>query len=323
MTATTQTGAGLDVGVRIAAGALAVAATVRAFGPGGSPHFVAIQTAAPYVLAPAFIVAAVGALRGLRVVTAVALVVMALHVVWTSDDLAVGRPADVEGALGELRIVTSNVLFANDEIEELGRELAATDADVIALQELTPAHWEALEGSGVFDGYSERIVDPRRRARGSAILSRLPLRDGEVIDVGGWPMTSGVLTVGNERVRLVNVHTAAPTAARNIDRWRAQLDQLADVDRFDEDHVIYAGDFNATFQHEPLRGLLDAGMEDAFAAAGRGMGATWPSGERYPPLFRIDHVFTSDAIRVTGVGTGAGTGSDHRPVVADLAIVGP
>ena len=33
----------------------------------------------------------------------------------------------------------------------------------------------------------------------------------------------------------------------------------------------------------------------------------------------IDHVLTSEGLTVTGLRTGRGAGSDHRPLVADVA----
>jgi endonuclease/exonuclease/phosphatase family metal-dependent hydrolase len=47
---------------------------------------------------------------------------------------------------------------------------------------------------------------------------------------------------------------------------------------------------------------------------------TWPRGKLLPPLVRPDHVLVSPEIAVTGYRLGDGRGSDHRPVVVDLAI---
>lgn len=49
---------------------------------------------------------------------------------------------------------------------------------------------------------------------------------------------------------------------------------------------------------------------------------TWPRDRGVlPALVRIDHVLTSDQVVVTRITAGAGAGSDHRPLIADVALV--
>jgi endonuclease/exonuclease/phosphatase (EEP) superfamily protein YafD len=49
---------------------------------------------------------------------------------------------------------------------------------------------------------------------------------------------------------------------------------------------------------------------------------TWPRDRRLvPPLARIDHVLTRGPIVVTHIGTGDGRGSDHHPLVAEVALL--
>jgi endonuclease/exonuclease/phosphatase (EEP) superfamily protein YafD len=40
----------------------------------------------------------------------------------------------------------------------------------------------------------------------------------------------------------------------------------------------------------------------------------------FPPMLRIDHVLVGEGVSVLGQRTGTGRGSDHRPLVTDLAI---
>ncbi|HEV3402239.1 MAG TPA: hypothetical protein VG078_10505, partial [Acidimicrobiales bacterium] len=75
--------------------------------------------------------------------------------------------------------------------------------------------------------------------------------------------------------------------------------------------------------HRGFCRLLDAGLHDAHAERRRWFVATWPIDMRpLPPLSHIDHVLVSDQVAVLDVWEGVGRGSDHRPVVADLAVVG-
>jgi endonuclease/exonuclease/phosphatase (EEP) superfamily protein YafD len=59
--------------------------------------------------------------------------------------------------------------------------------------------------------------------------------------------------------------------------------------------------------------------DDAWETGGRGFGFTWPNGMFQLPPIRLDHVFVSRDFGVLGARVGTGAGSDHRPVVADVA----
>jgi endonuclease/exonuclease/phosphatase family metal-dependent hydrolase len=96
------------------------------------------------------------------------------------------------------------------------------------------------------------------------------------------------------------------------------------------------GDFNST----PLNGahsILRRGLLDVWRDAGRGLGHTVPGpawsnarGDGLPrplrrfiphSLLRIDHVFVTDHWRAVYARVSSRHGgSDHRPVVADLAL---
>jgi len=59
------------------------------------------------------------------------------------------------------------------------------------------------------------------------------------------------------------------------------------------------------------------------SAQGRPYQMTWPRNRRIvPPLARIDHVLTTRGLAVTRIAAGVGRGSDHRPLIADVAVVG-
>ena len=47
---------------------------------------------------------------------------------------------------------------------------------------------------------------------------------------------------------------------------------------------------------------------------------TWPNGALVPPFVRIDHVLTGTHLAVTQITTGPGSGSDHRYLLATIAI---
>ena len=81
--------------------------------------------------------------------------------------------------------------------------------------------------------------------------------------------------------------------------------------------LIVTGDFNSTPYNWAYHHLA-RGMHDAFTAAGRGLGYTYPAGG---PLVRIDYVLASNHWEVVEAWVpDATTLSDHRPVLADLRL---
>jgi endonuclease/exonuclease/phosphatase family metal-dependent hydrolase len=84
---------------------------------------------------------------------------------------------------------------------------------------------------------------------------------------------------------------------------------------------VLAGDFNATLDHSGLRRLIRTGYRDAAATVGAGLAGTWGpyDGDPIPPV-TIDHVLVDRRVRVRSVSVHRVPGSDHRAVLAELAL---
>jgi endonuclease/exonuclease/phosphatase family metal-dependent hydrolase len=87
--------------------------------------------------------------------------------------------------------------------------------------------------------------------------------------------------------------------------------------------TILLGDFNFTDQNQDYRVLTQAGLADAHRSGGWGLGLTYPkkgwSGGVRLPLVRIDFVFLTGDICAQRAWVGEDGGSDHLPVLADVA----
>jgi endonuclease/exonuclease/phosphatase (EEP) superfamily protein YafD len=283
---------------------------------------VVAQTLTPFFAGPtlAALGLAVAGRRRSQGVVAGALAVA--HLVWAAPDLHPARPRPVDAGDGpRLRVFSANLLYVNPDMGGIADEIRASEADVVALQEVTPSNLAGLKAAGVLDGYPHRLLAPRRDPFGSAILSRHPLVDSEMLLVAGLPLPRTTVVVGERRVRLYDVHTRAPMR-RGITTWKAQLAELRRLVERDHGPRVVAGDLNATSGHRPFRELLGAGLRDAHVERGRWWAATWPRDRWWsPPMARLDHVLVSPEVAVVDVREGTGRGSDHRPVVADLALL--
>lgn len=264
---------------------------------------------------------AIGARRaGLLVLGAL---VAALHVwlAWPDIRPAAQLSADVRSA-PQLKVYSVNVFFLNPDNGPLLGEFMATDADVGVFVEAIEPHRWALEEDVIVAKYPYRVESPLGRSA-NVIVSRLPILDSGVITYGSRSGATARVMTDAGPVRILAVHTSAPANERNVRLWNAQFDDLERYVESVDEPLVLAGDFNATAHHRRLRDLVArGGFTDAQSARGLGLHGTFPRNRWYPPLLRIDHVLASRGLVPTDFELLEGRNSDHRPIVATLALVG-
>lgn len=234
-----------------------------------------------------------------------------------------------------LTIVSSNLLGSNNNIDGIEAALRATQADVIAIQELNVSQAEMLQTHLVND-YPYQYLDPQPGVRGMGIISRIPITPQPV----PWPDESWVgkpqiveFKVAETAVQLINFHAIPPIGAPLPDPWAIQIRErqarlMADYARTIGKPVLLAGDLNATDQSR-AHAILDADLQDAWRIAGWGFGNSWPGVDimlfnriSIPNwLVRIDHIFVSADWQILSAAVGPWDGqADHRPVMAELQL---
>jgi endonuclease/exonuclease/phosphatase (EEP) superfamily protein YafD len=173
-----------------------------------------------------------------------------------------------------------------------------------------------LRESGLLEDlpHTVTLLDTRQETVG--LLSRLPLRDVTTRASAGRELPRATVTVGGQDVRVLAAHPYPPLSVFT-DLWRASLQDLArEVEQVDVPLVV-AGDLNADRDHSLFRDLLATGLRDAHDSRGRGLARTWPAST---PFLHLDHVLVRE-LTVLDVREVTIPGSDHRAVVADLALV--
>ncbi|MBM9468181.1 endonuclease/exonuclease/phosphatase family protein [Nakamurella leprariae] len=214
-------------------------------------------------------------------------------------------------------------------VDELVALVTDTGADVVSLPE-TPRE--------VADQVAARLAEQDRGFQVfSTRESRRPTSETSLLvaeDVGPYEQTDAPDTVlGTVRARpvghdgpvLVAVHAGSPVRATGWDRWAASVATAVAqaAPTVDGTGTVVVGDFNATVDHAPMRDLPD-GVVDAASAAGRGAEGTWPSSRPVLLASPIDHVLVDgNTFLVLGTHTVRVSDSDHRAVVADLALRAP
>lgn len=277
-----------------------------------------------WVYLPAYVVVVVALGRRRRALAVVGAVLVAFHLAWVIPPLLRRQTIpDAARRAPHVRVVTANLRYDNERKAQLAEQLLALDADVLLLQEVTPQWWDVLVAHGLVDRYPGRARALRRDAGGQAILSRRPLHDVRTIDAGIWPVLTARVTVGGRSLRVVDMHPVPPytnfQASRTMNRRILAL--LRSTLR-SGDATIAAGDCNATQYNRFVQQVEGLGLRSVHEARGRPWATTWPNGMHPVPPLRLDHVFYNRSVVGLRVREGDGTGSDHRPVIADLAIVG-
>lgn len=248
-------------------------------------------------------------------------------VAWTH--LFGGQLIDKSRPDADLTLASHNVGAGNSDPTGTARDLAASGADVLALQELTPR---------VTGTYEQELANayPYHTVLGTVGLwSRLPLADTRPIDIMNHGPLAATLTADekaapNRALRTtvatdhgplavyvahlgsvrVNLRAGFWTASRDIG-VRALSKAFTDERN---ERVVLLGDLNGSMDDRALAGVT-AQLHSAQDAAGDGFGFTWPT--RFP-VVRADHILVR-GVRPARSWVLPATGSDHRPVAATIS----
>jgi len=227
------------------------------------------------------------------------------------------RPAAAASA-SQLRVMVLNVHTENVQYDAALREVIGSKPDVLVLEEVN-ALWLRQLGALMAE-YPFQVCAEREDNFGIAMFSRLPLKSGQALYLGeaGVPSVQGIVTVGGKEVLVVGTHPLPPANRENARLRNEQLDALARHLSAFTGRKALLGDLNVTPWSPYFGRLLRAsGLRDT--GAGCGLQPTWPA--RVVPLWiPIDHCLVSPELGVIRRRTGRYIGSDHYPLVVDLAV---
>lgn len=223
-----------------------------------------------------------------------------------------------------LRILTFNIGNGRAHPGALTAMLRSADWDLVALQEVSESQGLALARETA-DSYPHRVIHGRGVA-GKALLSKHPIADHEEMLLPcGRPHLRADVEVSGGTIQIIVAHVPLEHAALGLIGPAANEIDLLAKRTIAASRALLVGDFNKTpfsFLYRRLRGH---GLLDAFPQAGSGFGFTFPVFGRFyrlplPPVVRIDYIWHTPGLRVTGCRTGPDGGSDHLPLQAELEL---
>jgi endonuclease/exonuclease/phosphatase family metal-dependent hydrolase len=238
------------------------------------------------------------------------------------------------GAGRPVRVMSYNLHFGFDvsgwsDLEGVARAIEATGAEVVGLQEVSRG-WYVNGATDMLAWLQRRLRMPYARFAGAsdavwgnAVLSRYPIVAGEVVRLPreGVPLRRSALRVeldlgGGRRLRVVVTHLHH---VEGPDGARVRLAQLPRVLALAAGRpaTVVMGDFNAEPGSAEVALLREAGLADAFTAAGGGPAdeLTWPADR---PERRIDYIWLSGDLAATGFVATSSTASDHRGIAVTV-----
>jgi endonuclease/exonuclease/phosphatase (EEP) superfamily protein YafD len=238
-----------------------------------------------------------------------------------------------------LRVATINQRYDNLDSDAVVRAILDQQADLVAIQELSPGVAQRL--SALKSEFPYQQLQPAENQSGLGLLSRYPIDIQEPLD--NLRSQRALVQIGHERLTVINLHihhSQLPRGNGMLGRAiailkgynaRSQLEQSKELVRQTRTiggPLIVLGDFN-TSDREPAYQVLAQALRDSYLRAGYGFGFTFPSAVRLGPLgiplpvLRLDYIWTNDALVANQARVVCHGASDHCLVVAGLSNATP
>ena len=220
------------------------------------------------------------------------------------------RPDQREAA--RLRVLMANVLAENTQYADVERLIRRERPDIVGLVEMTP---EWVAGLASLRAEYPYRIDAPCGATGMALWFREP---PEVLEpparpmAGASPFLHARFTFAGRSRHFWLVHPEMPFTRRN----RPELPALAAVIGRTPGSRIVIGDMNTTEGSPRFADFVETtGLRDSRLGFGRQ--PSWPTD--LPYRITLEHALVSDDLAVVARRLGPRTGSDHFPLILDLA----
>jgi endonuclease/exonuclease/phosphatase (EEP) superfamily protein YafD len=218
-----------------------------------------------------------------------------------------------------IKLLSANVLFENHSSARLLEIVRAESPDVVLLLEYTH-EWAQMVGE-LRAAYPHHVEVPARRAFGIALFSRYELDAATAFALEEKDAIEARVRTPSGPLEVIGVHLFSPTSPWRSSMRNRQLDDLAERVAQVQGPLAVIGDFNIT-PYSPFfqDWLARTGLTDT--RLGRAVSPSWPT--QLPLLaIPIDHCAVSHEITIIAHRVLGAFGSDHYPILAELALAPP
>jgi endonuclease/exonuclease/phosphatase family metal-dependent hydrolase len=253
-------------------------------------------------------------------------------------------PCQRVGRMVPLTIATFNIHSAvgpgGFEPERIAAEIAASDPDVVLLQEVDDGRIRSgfvdeaaylADALGMRQVFASNVGRPGKRLGdpvsqyGTAVLTRLRIVSSTHTMLPNRPgrqqrgLQHLVLRLKGRDISIYNAHLEHTTPPLR----QQQMRRVRDIIGVDPLPVVFGGDFNASPASATLALALDAShtdLVDPWPQVGDGNGLTVPNNA---PHTRIDYLLVNDEWQPTVMATWRSAVSDHRGLVGRFLLRSP
>jgi len=231
-----------------------------------------------------------------------------------------------KGAIGQdvqpnniIKVMSLNLYDQNNDYANTLIEIEHQDPDLLFLIEFT--HKWARNLSKIDTRYPYKIALPRKDSFGIALYSKTPFHKKNIKYWGDYrlPYVEATLkTKPRDRLHILGFHTNVPLRKmKNKDNHNQLAFMLEQATKFKQPTIIL-GDFNNTPWSYSYQASIRG--KNLYNASRRSLlYATWMK-HLLGGLF-IDHIIVTNDIYVQNWSIGNDIGSDHRAIIADIAIL--
>lgn len=229
-----------------------------------------------------------------------------------------------------LRILHVNLDRDNSQFDRAFDYIQSQPADLIFLQEVTPAWFKQIESN--LPQYQVVISRPQNNSQGVAMLlpvnfsQNFKLLSPQIINFPEWserPLIEATIRWKNREVKVLSLHTTRPRNAGTSNFQQREFEEVANWSRQQQKAkhpVIILGDFNNTPWSVRSRQFLREGnLIDS--QRGFGLQPTWMAGLPFPLQIPIDRCIYSKEIDTLHYKIGSEIGSDHLPLWVELGLL--
>ncbi|HEW97060.1 MAG: endonuclease/exonuclease/phosphatase family protein [Candidatus Parabeggiatoa sp. nov. 3] len=217
-----------------------------------------------------------------------------------------------------LSILLSNVNIKNKNYSALVQLVAAENPDILIVQEGN-RHW--IKHLKVLEKTLPYVeAPPNSYFFGTVIYSRFPFEETQMLSLGrsGRESILVKIKINHKMVSLLTTHPLPPIPEGLFEHRNSQLFEVQSFIKQLPTPKMLIGDLNISMW-SPFYSQLTQETRLINARQGFGILPTWPT---FLPVLMIpiDHCLVSPDIKVMKIKTGESIGSDHLPLIVEVAI---
>lgn len=232
---------------------------------------------------------------------------------------SVTPPGPVAAEAPRFRVLLFNMWFGNRKLSDVAKLIQRENADlVVVLESSLKARHVLRKATGV---YPYRF-DCTASGCDVVAFSRarlLPQSIARTSDVNRSPYVTIGTDIAGCRLTLIATHMTRPFPHPPYESQREQAREIGGVVGAIAGAKVVLGDFNGAPWAYVVRTIEARGN----VRAAPGAGGTWPSALPEQLRIPIDHVMVGPGLSVVSRTVLPATGSDHRPVLVEIAVTDP